>query len=216
MVNSCTVAAGAEQIVNTATVTLPAGQTDPFPEGNSATDETAVAIFIDGFESGNISAWSTSVGRAAAATVELVVPADQLAARFLVDGEALRLVRARSDWILVGLSDDGTAVFALELRRTAVGLEQRARVRLDDGGWATSRWVGLSEAAAALDLEWRASWSSEHPDGALLLSIDGELLIWLTELDNGVQRLRSLDFFAIRGRRVLSEPELSPPSGPGH
>ncbi len=48
--------------VNTATVGPPAGFTDPTPGNNSATDVTIYAIFLDGFESGDTSAWSAVVG----------------------------------------------------------------------------------------------------------------------------------------------------------
>ncbi len=61
---TCTVAASSGSCVNTATVTAPAGWTDPSPGNNSATDTDqvlSVAIFSDGFESGDTSKWSSTV-----------------------------------------------------------------------------------------------------------------------------------------------------------
>jgi uncharacterized repeat protein (TIGR01451 family) len=60
---TCTVAASSGTCSNTATITAPAGISDPNPGNNSATDAdhvTALAdwIFGDGFESGGVAAWS--------------------------------------------------------------------------------------------------------------------------------------------------------------
>jgi uncharacterized repeat protein (TIGR01451 family) len=53
-------------LTNTATVAAAAGVTDPDPGNDSATDEDAITpvdplIFADGFESGDVSAWSAAV-----------------------------------------------------------------------------------------------------------------------------------------------------------
>jgi uncharacterized repeat protein (TIGR01451 family) len=61
---SCTFQPAAEESVNnTVTVTAPAGITDLDPGNDSATDTThaTLTIFTDGFESGNTSAWSSTV-----------------------------------------------------------------------------------------------------------------------------------------------------------
>jgi uncharacterized repeat protein (TIGR01451 family) len=61
---NCTVDPTAEYtaVANTATVTTPAGVTDPEPGNNTATDvDLGPAIFMDGFESGDTSAWSSTV-----------------------------------------------------------------------------------------------------------------------------------------------------------
>lgn len=47
---------------NTATVSPPGGFSDPAAANNSATDVTVYAIFLDGFESGDFSAWNAVVG----------------------------------------------------------------------------------------------------------------------------------------------------------
>jgi len=64
----CTVDPGAsfEQLTNTATVTPPAGVDDPDLGNNSAsdTDVGPLAIFADCFESGDTTAWSSTVGGA--------------------------------------------------------------------------------------------------------------------------------------------------------
>lgn len=51
-----------DSAVNTATVSPPVGFTDPVPSNNSATDVTVYAIFLDGFESGDTTAWDAVVG----------------------------------------------------------------------------------------------------------------------------------------------------------
>jgi uncharacterized repeat protein (TIGR01451 family) len=61
---SCTVDPGAEfsELANTATITAPAGVSDPEPDDDSATDtDSGPVIFADGFESGDTSAWSATV-----------------------------------------------------------------------------------------------------------------------------------------------------------
>ncbi|RKZ10804.1 hypothetical protein DRQ50_14190, partial [bacterium] len=51
-----------DRISNTATVAAPAGVTDPSTGNNSATDIDCLAVlFVDGFESGDTSEWSTNV-----------------------------------------------------------------------------------------------------------------------------------------------------------
>ncbi len=64
----CTVAAGAEIIVNTATVSPPGDFADPEPANDVATDVTSVPLFADGFESGDTSAWSSTSTRESALT----------------------------------------------------------------------------------------------------------------------------------------------------
>ncbi|MCP4896580.1 MAG: DUF11 domain-containing protein [bacterium] len=63
---TCTVSSGAsfDQMTNTATVTEPAGTVDPDGSNNSDTATTAgpLAIFVDCFESGDTSAWSSAAG----------------------------------------------------------------------------------------------------------------------------------------------------------
>lgn len=62
---TCTVDPAASFVVlsNTATITEPGGVTDPDPSNNTATDQDSgvEAIFVDGFESGDTSAWSSTV-----------------------------------------------------------------------------------------------------------------------------------------------------------
>ncbi len=190
---TCTVADDAVEIVNTATVALPVDETDPVLENNTAIDQTVVVIFADGFESGNFSSWPNIVG-SGEFEIELLEPADRLAMQFRIDGEALAGLRLRPAFLLAGRSETGRMAFLLELRRVGGDIQQRAGVRLEDGGWARSDWVRWDAGAASLELDWRAAWSSELADGELLLSLDGELLIWLTQLDSGVDKLRSLEY----------------------
>jgi len=53
-------------LANTATVEVPVGVEDTDQSNNTSTDQTEVAtpLFQDGFESGDLSAWSTVIGRA--------------------------------------------------------------------------------------------------------------------------------------------------------
>jgi len=62
---SCTFTAPADQVFNTATVTVPGGITELAPGDNSDLDLTyssLITIFHDGFESGDTAAWSSTTG----------------------------------------------------------------------------------------------------------------------------------------------------------
>jgi uncharacterized repeat protein (TIGR01451 family) len=185
----CTVDPGAsfEQLSNTATVTAPAGATDPVAENNSDTVTNAgpLAVFVDCFESGNTTSWSSSTG-GNKRLVTVVDPGDEVFIELLVD--LWRPGRSR----VTGLSAEGEAMLYLELEARSAELWVTLAARLDDGSWVTAEPVFLAGGSLTLGLEWQRAVALGIDNGEIYLMADGVIVAWLTELDTDEQTIREV------------------------
>jgi uncharacterized repeat protein (TIGR01451 family) len=186
---ACTVDPGAsfEWLTNTATVTPPAGADDPDLGNNSAsdTDVGPLAIFADCFESGDTIAWSSTVG-GSKRLATVADPGDELLIRLEVD------LRRPGQSRVVGLSESGNAVLALNLRGRPGELVVAMAARLDDGTWARTEPLLLAGDGPVLDLEWRRAWDPDSSTGEMYLAVDGATVAWLTDLDTDEQTIREV------------------------
>ncbi len=185
-------------------------------------------IFDDDFESGDLSAWSRVQG-----AIELVSihQSGSFDATFrLHDG----LWQDKEDSVrslLVGRSVERLPVFNLETRRHDGHLQLRIRAFNEQVISSETPWRNVSRRYDTVRIEWQRS-HPEATDGLLYLSIDGDLFLWLVDLDNSLLPLeyaelallentaRSLEFsggsldYHIRGAKdeaTLGDRTVSPP-----
>ena len=170
------------------------------------------AIFDDGFDSGDLAAWSSAAtdggdlgtvpadggGFALAAHVDDRAPlfvqddspedAGEYRARFWFDpqgfdpGEASGSQRIR---IFLAFEEaPQRRVIALVLRRLGGQYALMTRVRLQDNSLADTGFVPISDAPHWIELDWRRATGPEINDGSFTLWIDGEPVSQLSGLDN--------------------------------
>jgi uncharacterized repeat protein (TIGR01451 family) len=167
----------ATPLSNTATVAVPAGVVDPVSANDSATVETSVALFADGFESGDTSAWSSAIPP----------PAMLL----IVENEAAyepRVYRGRIRLEALFPDDRGEATRAIVVReaegaphRLGLFVIRRAdgyRIRAwapagEDGSARITSPVELTERPREISFEWIGASGPGAEDGMLRLFVDG-------------------------------------------
>ncbi|MEZ5332198.1 MAG: GEVED domain-containing protein [Thermoanaerobaculia bacterium] len=195
-----------ESAVNTATLTPPVGFTDPSPGNDSATDVThyvdGLEIFMDGFESGDTSAWDVAVG--GAAPVILLPEAVAVWEETLhLDATALERSGRRSTRLVSGRSEDGAALFEVVLETERGRYRLRPRARTESGTWIEGEARRLDAVPERLGLSWRGALGKGVADGRLLLSVDGTFIGLLEGVADAGGSLRRVQIHGVRevGRR---------------
>jgi hypothetical protein len=169
---------------------------------------------VDDFESGNLTAWTSSVtdggdlsvstsaalrgGQGLQALMDdnnnVYVNDDtpnsetRYRARFYFDPNSIPMVVGNAHLIFQGFSGT-TQVLQVELRFQATGYELRALLVNDAKAWTSTNWIPLSDAPHALELDWRASTAAGANNGGLTLWIDGLQQADLTGVDNDTRRI---------------------------
>ncbi|HWQ12322.1 MAG TPA: right-handed parallel beta-helix repeat-containing protein, partial [Roseiflexaceae bacterium] len=182
-------------------------------------------IFADGFESGDLSAWSSSVtdggdlsASAAAAlagaysmraviddNVPIYVTDERPAAearyraRFSFDPNSIAMAKGDSHAILHGLTASSTPVLRVELRFSGSTYQVRAGLRDDGGTWRNSGWFAIGAAPHTIEVAWRASTGAGANSGGLTLWIDGAQRADLTGVDNDTRRIERARLGAVAG-----------------
>lgn len=159
-------------------------------------------IFEDDFEDGRASRWSGSFP-GEFEIVELDEPAGFFQRATAIDDAALPEAPFAAVEVLVGFSPAGGKTFSLRLRSLDETVEIQGSVRRDDGVWVESAWVRLADPARPLEIDWRRALA-ETGDGALFVSAGGDLLLWLTDLDNDRGYVASYGVLSRNGRPLLT------------
>jgi hypothetical protein len=171
-------------------------------------------IFKDGFESGDLSAWSSSVAdggdlsvSAAAAlkstTFGLQGLVDDTTSIFVRDDSPLNENRYRARFyfdpndfdpgeaagffrirILIAFNASNQRLITLVLRRQGGAYSIMGRVRRDDGSRADTGFFGITNAPHFVEFDWRRSSGPGASDGQFALLIDDAVVSTLTGIDN--------------------------------
>jgi len=192
----------------------------------SATPGTSELIFADGFESGNLAAWSSSIvdgGDLSASTSAALFESQGLQAmiddnnavvvidespaletryraRFYFDPNSIPMAIGDAHLIFLGSSGGGTVQhLQLELRFQATGYEVRALLMNDVKTMVSTSWFPLSDASHALELDWRASTAAGANNGGLTFWMDGIQQADLTGVDNDTRRIDQVRLGAASG-----------------
>jgi hypothetical protein len=182
-------------------------------------------IFSDGFESGDLSAWSSSVtdgsdlavnslaaltdgyglqalindNNAIYVTDETPNAEPRYRARFYFDPNSISMADRESFYLLNAQSGTSTAVLRIEIRIFKGNYQIRIAVRNDGNGWSSSNWTNVSDAPHAIELDWRAATTSLSSDGSLTFWIDGIQTAALTAIDNDTRRIDRILLGAVDG-----------------
>jgi acid phosphatase type 7 len=180
-------------------------------------------IFSDGFESGDLSAWSStvtdgvdlSVSPAAALNgaygIQAVIndnnaiymtdntPNAELRyrVRFYFDPNSIVMADRDSHYLLYGYADAATPILRVELRSSKGNYQLRAAARNDSNGWANSAWTTIGDAAHFIELDWRAASIAGANDGSLTFWIDGAQVASSNGIDNDTRRIDSVQVGAV-------------------
>jgi hypothetical protein len=184
------------------------------------------AIFADSFESGNLSAWSSSAidgGDLAATTgaslngtfglqaqlddnnaiyVQNNSPANEARyrSRFRFDPNSISMSLLNAHYIFQAYTSGSSTMTRIEYRRSSVGAYQvRAQLRNDAGSWFATSWFTLSDAPHTLETDWQAATAAGANNGRLTLWIDGTQVAQITGIDNDTLRVDFVRLGAVSG-----------------
>jgi hypothetical protein len=182
-------------------------------------------IFADGFESGNLSAWSASVTdgsdlrvSTAAALVgtrgleavlddnSSIFVTDNLPnaetsyrARFYFDPNTIRMSNGNLHDLLHGYTGSSTQVLRLQFRFANGGYQLRAGLRNDGSSWIYTAWAAVTDAPHTVEFSWRASTGPGANNGGLTLWIDGVQNANISGVDNNTRRIDRVRLGAVSG-----------------
>lgn len=184
----CAVAADATGLlVNTATVSPPAGVTDPVPGNDSATDIDThdPQIFASGFETGDLSEWGGHAPAAlgAALGAARVPVAGAVGARFVYDLGALPPGDLRASRIATVVDAAGRTRYVVQARRVGEGASVELRLVAHTwSGVVASAWLAVEERPEILRLRWWAAGSQDAAGGGVALALGERWALALEDL----------------------------------
>ena len=182
-------------------------------------------IFADGFESGNLSAWTSSainggdlsVSASAAlkgnrglqalindnnimsVTDESPSAEPRYRVRFYFDPNSITMASGDSHFIFKAFMGTSTEVVRLEFRQFSGAYQIRPGVFQNDSSWVYNNWVTISDAPHSIELDWRAASASGAGDGYLTMWVDAGGQMMLAVIDNSGKRIDSARLGALTG-----------------
>jgi hypothetical protein len=205
----------------TATSTLTPG---PSPTATNTPSGTDV-IFADGFESGNLTAWTANSNDAGdlsvSASAALVGSRGMQAliddsgaiyvnddtpnaepryrARFYFDPNSIVMASGDAHFIFKAFAGTSTEVLKVEFRRSSGIYQIRVSVADDGSTFIQSSYFTISDGPHVIELDWRASTAAGANNGGLTLWIDGTQQADLTGIDNDTRRVDRARLGALTG-----------------
>jgi hypothetical protein len=203
----------------------PTATATPTPTPTNTPGPQPDLIFKDGFESGNLSAWSSSatdagdlsVSAAAALSETFGMQAllddnnpitvtdytpnaeSRYRARFWFDPNSIPMSNGNAHYILYGYSGASTPVLRVEFRRSSNVYQLRAAIRNDASTWTNSAWVTISDAPHYVEIDWQAATAAGANNGYLIFWTDGVQRANLTGIDNDTRRIDNASLGAVSG-----------------
>ena len=182
-------------------------------------------IFADSFESGNLSAWSSSttgggdlsVSAAAAMagssrgmqalindTTAIFVRDDTpnaeavFNARFYFDPNSITMASGDNHFILYGYSGS-QAVLRVQFRFSSGAYQLRAGLQNNASTWTDTSYVPISDAPHEIEVDWQAATGSGMNNGALTFWIDGVQVSGVSGITNDTLKIDSVRLGAVNG-----------------
>jgi tartrate-resistant acid phosphatase type 5 len=210
----------------TSTQTATATHTPTSTPTSTATSASAPdLIFANGFESGDLSAWSSSsidlgdlsVSSSAAVNgsyglqaviddTNAIYVADEspngetrYRARFYFDPNSISMASNDDYYIFSGYSGTSTLVLRMKFQYSGASYQLQAQLLNDSSIWTNSSWFTISDAPHFVEVDWRAATSSGANNGSLTFWIDGLQLANLTGVDNDTWRIDRVRLGATSG-----------------
>ncbi|HET6595245.1 MAG TPA: hypothetical protein VFG81_06460 [Anaerolineales bacterium] len=176
-------------------------------------------IFTDGFESGNLSAWtsntndggdlSVSAAAALADTRGMQVVLDdnnsifvtddtpnaeaRYRARFYFDPNSISMANGDNHYIFQGYTGASTAVLRIQFRFSSGSYQLRAALRDNSSSWTNTSWFAINDAPHLIELDWRAAVNN----GGLTLWIDEVQKANPSGIDNGARKIDRVQLGAV-------------------
>jgi hypothetical protein len=205
----------------TSTATQPAPTFTPTPTIAAPTDPPSPTatmaggqIFSDGFEAGNLLAWSSSVTDSgdlfvspeAALTGDyglhaviddtygIYVADDSPVSeshyhlRFFFDPNSISMANLVPFPLFIGYNASGNMIARLEFRLSSGSYNLQARMRIDTGSWANTNFLVISDNPHLVEMDFQAATVQGANDGVLTFWIDGIQQARLTNLNNDTWR----------------------------
>lgn len=203
------------------TNTLPPSATSTVTLTPSVSD----LIFADGFESGDLSAWtssSTGGGDLRVNSTAALVGSQGMQAvindntsiyvvddspngepryrvRFYFDPNSITMASGDNHFILRGYSGSSTLVLRIQFRFSSGNYQLRAALRNDASTWTNSPWITLTDAPHSIEFDWIAASGAGANNGGLTLWIDGVQRASLAGVDNDTRRIDQIRLGAVAG-----------------
>lgn len=181
-------------------------------------------IFIDGFESGDLSAWSSSQTDGGDLSANTAAALDGLygvqavinsngplyvrddrpnvetgyLVQFRFDLNSI-VMQNRDDYVIFQGRSNTTFPLRLRFQFLDGQYQIRAESMNDAGIGQVSSWLTIDDAPHLIRVDWRAATTPGANDGRLSLSIDGSQSVELTGLDNDTHRIDLVDLGAVGG-----------------
>jgi len=171
-------------------------------------------IFADSFESGNLSAWSSSANAgslsvtAAAALkgtrglqVSIISNTStyindttpnaepRYRARFYFDPNTIAMTTSNAHYIFYGFDPAGKVAVRVEFRTSSGQYQIRVGLLNDSTTFTSTAWFTINDAPHPIELDWRASTAVGANNGGVTLWIDGIEKANLTGVDNDTRRI---------------------------
>ena len=182
-------------------------------------------VFQDGFERGNLNAWSSSQtdsGDLSVSTDAAIVddfglqatindtnplyltdlsPADEnhYRARFYFDPNSISMADGDEHVIFQAFDNDVTPVIRVSFRRDSNSYWMNGAFLQDNGEWVESNWLSLTDSIHAIEIDWRPADCDECYNGLLLMWLDDQKLVDLYGYDNQTYRVDSVRLGAVEG-----------------
>lgn len=209
----------------TDTPTSTPSATATFTPSPTNTPSSSDLIFADGFESGDLSAWTSSTSdggdlslSSAAALVgssgmQAVIndntwiyviddtPGSEprYRARFYFDPNSIPMESGDNHHILQGHSGPFRLVLRVQFRFRNGDYQLRAALRDDGSSWTDTNWITISDALHYIEVDWKAASAAGVNNGGLTLWIDDTQQASLTGIDNDTRRIDRLRLGAVAG-----------------
>ena len=182
-------------------------------------------LFADGFETGDLSTWSSaeidqgdlsvSSGAALGGSFGLDAMIDDnrslyvldttpgsegaYAARFYFDPNSIAMASGNAHLLFKTMDGASRSVYQIELRSYQGDYQIRSQALKDSGSATSTSWFRLHDDVHAIETIWQASSADGASDGSLALWLDGELAASLAGLDNDTLRVESVRLGAVAG-----------------
>jgi uncharacterized protein YjiK len=191
----------------------------------TSTPQSTDLIFADDFESGNLSAWSSSVvdaGDLSVTAAAVLVGSKGLQAviddnnnlfvtddrpnaepryrvRYYFDPNSISMVSGDNHNIFNGYAGTSTAVVRGQFRFSSGVFQIRFGLLNDSGTWLNTNWFTISDARHPVEIDWKAATAAGANNGYLTLWIDGIQKVSLTSVDNDTRRIDRVRLGAVTG-----------------
>jgi hypothetical protein len=184
-------------------------------------------IFADGFESCDLSAWSSSTtdggdlsagppGLVGACSLRAVIDDNvsiyvtsnhpnaepRYRARFYFNPNSIGMASGDLHTILLGRTGSGASVFTVHLNNntgTTSGYRIRTQVFNDAGSATNGTYFGITNATHFIEIDWQAATAAGANNGYITLWIDGVQKYTSPGIDNDARRVEEIRLGAVAG-----------------